>query len=54
MAQTVSRQPVAVEACEQFQANLFEICGGQSGTGTGIFLTTSVFPCQYYSTNAPF
>jgi len=30
------------------------ICGGQSGTGTDCFLSTSVFPYQYHSTIAPY
>ena len=28
-------------------------CGGQGDTGTGFSLSTSVFPYQYHSTNAP-
>jgi hypothetical protein len=43
MAQVVSRQPLTVEA----RVNPCGICGGQSGTGTGISRSSSVFPCQY-------
>jgi len=31
-----------------------EICSGQNNTGTGFSLSTSGFPCQYYSTNVPY
>jgi hypothetical protein len=37
----------------QFQVSPREICGGPSATGTGLSPTTSVFPFQYHSTNAP-
>ena len=36
------------------QSSLCEICGGQNDTGTGFYSRTSVFPCQYHSTIAPY
>jgi len=36
----------------QSQARLYGICGGQSNTETDFSLNSSVFPCQYYPTNA--
>jgi len=38
----------------RFRASPFENIDGQSGTGTGYFPTTSVFPCQYHSTIATY
>ena len=52
MAEAVSRQAVTREARLRSQVSPNENCGGQSGTGSG--LSTSVFPCQYHSTNAPY
>jgi hypothetical protein len=48
MAQAVSRRPLTAEA----RVRPCGICGGQSGTGTGISPSTSVFPCQFHSTVA--
>jgi len=32
---------------------MYEIFGGQSGTGPGFSLNVLIFPFLYYSTNAP-
>jgi hypothetical protein len=53
MAQAVSRRPHTAEACVRSRVSPCEIYGGQSGTGTGFSPSTSVFPCQYHSTDAP-
>jgi hypothetical protein len=53
MAQAVSRRPLTVEARVRSRVSPYEICGGQSGTGTGFSPITSVFPCQFNSTGAP-
>jgi len=53
MAQVFSHQPLAAEFWVRSQASLCKIGGGQSGTGTSVFLSTSV-PCQYYCTNAQY
>jgi hypothetical protein len=52
MAQVVSRRPLTAEARVRAQVNPCGICGGQSGTGTRFSLSSSVFPCQYYSSVA--
>jgi hypothetical protein len=52
MAQAVSRRPLTAEARVRARVNPCGICGGQSGTGTGFSLSSSVFPCRYHSTVA--
>jgi hypothetical protein len=41
MPQAVGRQPLAAEAGDRSLVSIHEICGGQSGTGTGISPNTS-------------
>jgi hypothetical protein len=53
MAQAVSRRPLTAETRLRSWVSPCGICGGQSGTGTGFFPSTSVFPCQFHSTDAP-
>jgi hypothetical protein len=50
--QVVSYWAHTAEAWIPSQANLHEILGGQSSTGT-FTLSAAVFPCQYHSINAP-
>jgi hypothetical protein len=47
MAHVVSSWPLTAEAQVRARVNPCGICGGQSGTGTGFSLSSSVFPCQY-------
>jgi hypothetical protein len=51
-AQVVSRQPLTEEARVRAWISQYWICGGQRGTGTGFYPSSSVFPCQYHSTVA--
>jgi len=44
MAQKVSLRRLTMEARVLFQVSLYEICGGQSGIGTGFSPNTSGFP----------
>ena len=48
------RRLVTAEARVRSWVSPCEICGGQSDTGTCFSATTSVFPCQYNSTIAPY
>jgi hypothetical protein len=50
MAQVVSHQPLTMEAQVHARVNSCGIFGGQSGTGTGFSLSSSVFPSVYHST----
>ena len=52
MAQAVGRRPLTAGVWGLYQVSPLVICGGQRGTGTGLSPSTSVFPCQYRSTNA--
>jgi hypothetical protein len=54
VAQVVSRRLLTAEGRLQTPISLCRICGGQSGTGTGLSPTPSVFPCKYLSTAAPY
>jgi hypothetical protein len=52
MAQAVSRQPRTANARVLARVNPCCVFGGQSGSGTGFFQSSSVLPCQYHSTVA--
>jgi hypothetical protein len=54
MPKVVSHRPLTVEVRIRPQVRACEISDGQSGTGTGFAPITSVFPCQYHSTNSPY
>jgi hypothetical protein len=53
MAPAVSRRLTTAEARVRSRDSPCGICGGQSGTGKGFSPSTSVFPCQFHSTDAP-
>jgi hypothetical protein len=52
MVEVVSRRPLTAEDRVRARVNPCGICGGRSGTGTGISPSSSVFLCQYHSTVA--
>jgi hypothetical protein len=54
MAAAVDHRPLTAEARVRSRVSPCGICGGQSGTGTSFSPSTSVFPCQFYSTGVPF
>ena len=54
MAQAVSPWPLTAEVQVRSKFCPREICGRQSDTGTAFSPRTSVFPCQFHSTNAPY
>ena len=50
---SISHQPLNAEYQVWSCDNPHDIYGGQSGSGIGFSASTSAFPCQYKSTNAP-
>ena len=52
--QVISRRPLTAETRVRFLGRQCENCGGQIHAGSGFSPSTSVFPCQYHSTNAPY
>jgi hypothetical protein len=47
-------RPLSAEAKVHLQTSPCRICGGQRGNWTGFSPRTSVFPCQYHSTDAAY
>ena len=54
MTQAVGWRPITVKAWVWSQVSPSEICSGQNDNVSGFSPSTSVFPCQYHSTNAPY
>jgi hypothetical protein len=52
MAQVISRWLLTAEARVYARVNPCGICGKQSGIGTSFSPSSSVLPCQHYSTVA--
>ena len=53
MTKAVSHRPLTMKYRVRSRVSPRGICGGQSGTGTGVPPSTSVFLCQFHSTGAP-
>jgi hypothetical protein len=49
MAQAISRRPQIMETLVGSRANLFEICGEKSGTGTGFLRVLRFSPVSIMS-----
>jgi hypothetical protein len=47
MAQAVSRRPLTPEAGARSRVSICEICGGQSGTGTGVSPSCRFSPVNF-------
>ena len=54
IAQAVGLWPLKAEVRVRSQVSPCEICGGQYGTRTSFSPSTSVFPYQHHSTDAPY
>jgi hypothetical protein len=54
ISQAISHWHLSAEAQIRTHVSPYGIYSGQSGTGTGFCLSSSVFPCQYHSTAAPY
>jgi hypothetical protein len=54
MAESVSRRPLTADAWVLARASPCGICVGKSDTGIGFSPISSVFPCEYSSTVAPY
>jgi hypothetical protein len=53
LRQALCRQPIPAAPRIPSWTSPCRICGLPSGAGIGVRLRTSVFPCQYHSTNTP-
>ena len=54
MTQSVSSWFTTAEALDHLQGSLCGMCNGHNSNGEGFPPSTSVFPCQYHSSSAPY